>query len=224
MNFENQLELGLGIYTPSEIARILRMPSHKVRWWINQYWDGELGEKYESQYSWKTKDSRAVSFHTLIEFYVMMELSEQGVRTRPLLEGHKILSDRFENPFPFAIKEVLQNIRTDGKKIYFIVDKERILSLDASGQWNLCFIDIFFKNIDFDTKNLAFRYWPLGKNNSILIDPDRKFGHPVIENHNIYPETIYNHFRAGDPVPYIAYVYNLTEKQVHDALEYCEAA
>jgi len=224
MNFENQLELGLGIYTPSEIGRILRMPTHKVRRWINRYWDGELGKRYEARYSWKTNESRAVSFHTLIEFYVMMELSEQGVRTRPLLEGHKILSDIFGSPFPFAMKEVLQNIRTDGKKIYFVVDKECILSLDGSGQLNLCFIDVFFKNLDFDTKNLALRYWPLGKNNSILIDPERKFGHPVIGNRNITPETIYNHFKGGDPAPYIAYVYNLTEKEVYDALEYCEAA
>lgn len=224
MNFENQLELGLGIYTSTEISRILRLPAHKVRRWINRYWDGELGKKYEGQYSWKTNNSQAVSFHTLIEFFVMMQLSEQGVRTRSLLDGHKILSDRFNSPFPFAMKEVLQNIRTDGKKIYFVINDDCILSLDGSNQLNLAFIDDFFKNIDFDSENLAFRYWPLGKNNSILIDPERKFGHPVIGNHNITPETIYNHFKGGDPAPYIAYVYNLTEKQVLDALEYCKAA
>lgn len=224
MNFENQLELGLGIYTPTEIARILRIPSRKVHWWIKRYWDGELGKRYEARYSWKTNNSKAVSFHKLIEFYVMMELSEQGVKTRPLLEAHKILSDRYKSPFPFAKKEVLQNIRTDGKRIYFVVDEASILALDGSGQLNLSFIEVFFKNIDLDTENLAFRYWPLGRCNSILIDPERKFGHPLIANRNIAPEIIYNHIKSGDPVNYIAHVYNLTEKQVDDALEYCNAA
>lgn len=78
--------------------------------------------------------------------------------------------------------------------------------------------------MNFDTKNLAFRYWPLGKNNSIHFDPERKFGHSVIGNRNITQETIHTHFKSGDPAPYIAYVYNLTEKQVYDALEYCVAA
>jgi uncharacterized protein (DUF433 family) len=64
----------------------------------------------------------------------------------------------------------------------------------------------------------------MGKQNSIVLDPKRKFGHPVIENYNIYPETIYKLYKAGDPIPYIAHVYELTEQQVNNAIEFCQAA
>lgn len=223
MNFENQLKLGIGVYTPMEIARILRVPYFKVNRWINKYWDGELGKEFESRYSWKTDNSRAVSFHTFIEFYVMIQLAEQGVKTRKVLEAHKQLSEIHSTPFPFASKKVLESPETDGEKLYLKLNGN-ILALDGTSQLNLKFINLFFKNLDFDHNELASRFWPLGKNKSILIDPSRKFGHPVINNHNIYPETIYNLYMAGDPIKYIAHVYPLSKKQIYDALEYCKAA
>lgn len=223
MNFENQLEIGIGIYTTSEIARILRLPYQKVNRWLNKYWDGELGKRFETKYSWEVDKTKAVSFHTLIEFYVMMQLSEAGVRTRNVLDAHKELSNLYKSSFPFAIKEVLEGMETDGKSIFFKIDND-LISLDGTQQLNLQFIEQFFKNLDFDSNSLATRFWPMGKDNSILLDPSRKFGHPVIDDHNIYPETIYNHYKAGDPIHYIAHVYQITEHQVNNAIQFCQAA
>lgn len=223
MNFENTLQLGIGIYTPSEIAKILRLPYQKVNRWIEKYWDGELGEEFENKYSWKTDNSKAVGFHTLVEFYVMMQFAEVGVKTRSVLESHKELSCLFNTAFPFALKEVLNGIETDGRKIY-LTENDRVMTLDGTKQLNLKFIHRFFKKLDFDTDHLASRYWPLGRKKSVLIDPERKFGHPVLNNKNIYPETIYQHYIAGDPIPYLAYVYELTEDEVKNALEFCEVA
>lgn len=223
MIFENKLQLGLGIYTTAEIAQILRLPYYKVNRWIDKYSDGELGQEFEQRYSWKTDNSKAVSFHTLVEFYVMMQLTEAGVKTRKVLEAHKELSQIFNTNFPFALKEVLDGINTDGKRIFFNVDNATI-TLDGTKQFNLEFIRVFFKKLEFDGNNLASKLWPLGKEKSVLIDPTRKFGHPVLELKNIYPETIYGHFKAGDPIEYISYVYELTEKEVHDAIEFIAAA
>jgi len=223
MIFENKPQLGLGIYTPAEIAQILRLPYYKVNRWIDKYWDGELGQEFEKSYSWKTENSKAVSFHTLVEFYVMMQFADAGVKTRKVLEAHKELSQNFNTSFPFALKEVLDGINTDGKRIFFSLN-DNTLTLDGTKQLNLGFIKVFFKKLDFDANNLASKLWPLGKEKSILIDPSRKFGHPVMEMKNIYPETIYGHFKAGDPIEYISYVYELTEKEVRDAIEFIAAA
>lgn len=106
MIFENKPQLGLGIYTPAEIAQILRLPYYKVNRWIDKYWDGELGHEFEQRYSWKTDNSKAVSFHTLVEFYVMMQLADAGVKTRKVFEAHKELSQIFNTNFPFTLKEV----------------------------------------------------------------------------------------------------------------------
>lgn len=223
MIFENKPQLGLGIYTPAEIAQILRLPYYKVNRWIDTYWDGELGREFEKKYSWKTENSKAVSFHTLVEFYVMMQLADAGVKTRKVLEAHKELSQLYDTSFPFALKEVLDGINTDGKRIFLSVE-DTTITLDGTKQLNLGFIKIFFQKLEFDANNLASRLWPLGKEKSVLIDPERKFGHPVLEMKNIFPETIYGHYKAGDPIEYISYVYKVTEKEVRDAIEFIDAA
>tara|TARA_R110000744_G_scaffold265698_2_gene379765 strand:+ start:69 stop:740 length:672 start_codon:yes stop_codon:yes gene_type:complete len=223
MNFENKPKIGSGIYTASEIASILRVPYRKVYTWMNKYWDGKIGKEFGSKYSWDINGTRAVSFHTFIEFYVMMRFSEAGVKPKQVLAAHTELSKMYSTAFPFARKEVLKGIRSDGKHIFLKTIKGTI-ELDGTKQLNLDLIDMFFINLEFDKDNLASRFWPIGKEKSILVDPNRRFGHPVIDGKNIFPEIIYNHHKAGDPIAYIAHVYQISEEEVNHALEYCKAA
>lgn len=211
------------MYTTSEVAQILQLPYYKVHKWINKYWDGDLGKEFEKKYSWDTDNSRAISFHTLVEFYVMMRLTEAGVKTKEILKAHKELTKMYNSAFPFALKDVLSQIKTDRKKIYLSY-KNDLVTLDGTKQFNLSFIKLFFEKLDFDQSNLATRFWPLGKEKSIIIDPQRKFGHPVLSNKNIYPETIYKHIQAGDPNDYIGYIYGLSDKEIKDAVKFMKAA
>ena len=223
MNFENRPKIGTGIYTASEIANILRVPYRTVYTWMNKYWDGKIGKEFGSKYSWNINGKRAVSFHTFIEFYVMMRFSESGVKPKHVLEAHTELSKMYATAFPFARKEILKGMRSDGKHI-FLKTIEGTIELNGTKQFNLGLIEVFFINLEFDKDNLASRFWPIGKEKSILIDPKRRFGRPVIDGKNIFPEIIDNHFKAGDPIAYIAQVYQISEAEVNHALEYCKAA
>ena len=82
MDFENKLSLNNGIYTMPDISKILRIPYFKVNKWVNCYWDIRLGSLFEQKYSWTIENTKAVSFHTLIEFYVLYLLGEAGVSTK----------------------------------------------------------------------------------------------------------------------------------------------
>ena len=223
VDFENKLSIGNGIYTIREIARILRLPYAKVHRWLNTYWEGELGKFFEGNYSWKVENSQAVGFHTLIEFYILVQFAEAGVKTREVLKAHIELSKELQTPFPFAQRNVLEKIRTDGKKI-FLTSNGITCTLDGTKQLNLSLIRLFLKNLEFDSDLVASRFWPLGKEKGILVDPRRKFGHPVVNTSNIYPETIYNLYKAGEPEKFIAFTYEISEEDVRHAIEYCEAA
>lgn len=221
--FENKLQLGNGIYTVQEIAKIFRLPYQKVHLWINKYWDGELGKAYEQNYSWQIENTKAVGFHTLVEFYVMLQLAEAGVKTRQVLNAHKELAKSFRTNFPFAKREVLENISTDGKKIYLKLNGDTI-TLDGSKQLNLDFIKVFFKKLDFDNEMLASRFWPLGKDVNIVCDPHRKFGQPIINGTNIQAEAIYRMFLANEPIDFIASLYETSKKNVIDAIAFNQTA
>ncbi len=217
--FENHLQLGNGVFTTQEIAQILRVPYYKVSKWITQYWDGELGKCYEQQYSWSVGNTRAVGFHTLIEFYVMMQFAEAGVKIRKVLNAHKELSVKYQTNFPFAKKEVLDNISTDGLKIYLKINGDTI-TLDGSKQLNLDFIKVFFKNLDFDNDMLASRFWPMGKEHKVVCDPHRKFGQPVLDGTSIQSEAIYRMYLAKEPISFIASIYEIPLKSVKDAIAF----
>ena len=221
--FENKPEIGKGIYTLRDVATILKMPYNKVHKWIRKYWDGKLGKKFQQQYSWERDGSVAVNFHTVVELYVMIEFAEQGVKTKEVLIAHKDLSEIFQTPFPFAQKKVLNELRTDGKRIYWENEEGKPITMNGTKQLNLDFIQMFFKKMEFDGEVVS-KLWPMGKESSIVIDPQRKFGNPIIEGRNIYPETIFGHYKAGDPLNYIAFIYEITEKEAQDAIHYCESA
>lgn len=221
--FAHKPTLGKGIFTPAEIARFLQLPTSTINRWINTYWDGEFAFGLDHGASWKIDGSKAVDFLTMIEIVVMGTISEQGVRSREIAKAHKVLSDIYKTSHPFASRSVINRLKIDGKRIYF-VDGDHIINLDGTHQINLDFIKDLFKNLDFDTDELATRYWPLGKDKSIVVDPKRKFGHPVIAGKNIYPETIFGMIEAGDSPAFIASLYDLSDKEVQDAINYCSAA
>ncbi|GEO04480.1 hypothetical protein AAE02nite_21440 [Adhaeribacter aerolatus] len=222
--YENKPQLGGGIYTIPDIAQILRVPTNKANRWINTYWEEKLGKEFNHKYSWNLGQTKAVSFHTLIELYVFYQFNRAGVKPNTVLHAHQILSKRFNTLFPFANEKVLASLKTDGRRIYLNHWNEIIVTLDSTNQLNLDFIKLFFKLVDFDEESTAKAFWPLGKVKSIVCDPKRQFGHPVIADTNIYPESIYNLFKAGEPISFISQLYEITEKQVEDAIEYCIAA
>lgn len=221
MLFENESKIGIGSFTAKEIAEILDIKYQTINRWINVYWDGKLGKEYGEKYSWVTDNKRAVSFHTLVEFYIMMLFSEAGVKPKQVLNAHKELSDFYKTAFPFAKKVVLSNIKTDGKRIY-LDESNEIITLDGSKQFNLNLIRVFYTKLEFDSDDLASKFYPLGKDKSILVDPQRKFGHPVFKNTNIFPEVLYQHYKAGDSIQYLEAVYELSKEEIEDAMVYCQ--
>jgi uncharacterized protein (DUF433 family) len=212
------------MYTVPDIAHILRIPVAKVNRWVKEYWDKRFSKSFGQTYSWKSGSSRAVNFHTLIELCICFKLSEDGVSTKAIIEAHQALSEIFNTSHPFASAEILPKISSDSKKIYFKENDKIIYSLDVHRQFNVEFVQLFFKNIEFNENSIAQRLWPLGKDRHIVVDPSHQFGQPVVENTNIYPETLYGLFKAGEPINFIAHIYDISEKDVSDAIEFCQAA
>lgn len=224
MNFENEAKLGVGIFTIPDLADILNIKYYKVSRLLNEYWDARLAVEFRSKYSWTVELNKAVGFHTLVEFYIFYQFKEVGVSTRNILKAHKELSEIYKTPFPFAKSHILKGINCFGKKIVFETPDGEFIDLDSTKQLNLKFIKNFTKKLEFDRNNLAERLYPMGKTSSIVVDPKHKFGQPTIKGTNLYPETIYNLHRAKESKSFIASSYEISLKQVNDAIEYCKNA
>lgn len=221
--FENSPQLNAGIYTLPDIARLLGMPYRKAHRWLAQYWEGKLGQEYRRQYSWSVDNTKAVSFHTLMELHIFYQLNQAGVKPGRILEAHKELVSITGEAFPFATKRILEGLRSDGKQVLLYRKDGTAISLDGTKQFNLGFVLDFMRKLDFH-EGVASRFWPMGKENVVNCDPKRQFGHPVVGNTNIYPELLASMHRAGDSIAFLAANYKLTPKEVRDSIAFSNQA
>ncbi len=214
--------LGYGIYTVPDLAKILNLKYYKVQRLLSEYWDNRLAKGLGKRYSWTDGKSKAVSFHTLVEFYTFFQLREAKIQTQEILKAHEILSNNYGTAFPFATSELLNSIRIAGKKILFKKNKDEIVNLDFSGQFNIQYLVNFMKKLDFQKEDdMASRLWPLGKKRNIVVDPKYQFGHPTIEGTRILPRVIYGMSLADEPIPFIAKTFRISVAAVEDAIDYC---
>ena len=64
----------------------------------------------------------------------------------------------------------------------------------------------------------------MGKDHSIVVDPEHQFGSPIIEGTNIKVSTLASLGRGGETVDFISKMFNLTTSQVDEALRFAKAA
>ena len=210
-------DIGTGIYTIPDIASILRLPTAKVRRWMKEYWNEKFSQGEPNTFSQGFGKEQVTNFYTLIEFYTFYQLRLNGVSSFKINKAHDVLAKVYKTKYPFA----KSNILTDGKNIFFSGEIGEIIEADRTLQINIKeILEPFCKSIDFDVDSLDTRFYPLGKKHEIIIDPHRQFGQPVIGDTNILTETVFDLYRAGEPLKVIANIFELTSKQVKDAIDF----
>lgn len=210
--------LGSGIYTVADISNLLSIPRYKVRRYLNEYWNERAGKKFFNEtYSWSVdKKIKAVNFYTLIELYTCFHLQDLGVTPKEILKSRTAMIKDLNIPYPFASNTLL----SDGKKIWFEF-KDSIVKADGSRQTDFVeFIHDFANKIDFDSNKIADKFWPAGKDSNIVINPHNQFGQPILDGTNINAEVIYSMYESGEPTDAISILYDISLKQVHDAISF----
>jgi uncharacterized protein (DUF433 family) len=217
--FSNHPKLGYGIFTVADVASILDLSKEKVRRWLKEYWDLQLVPEAADKNSWGEHRDKSINFYVLVEFYVFYELRRHKVPVNRIIKAHKLLGERFNNPYPFASNRIM----TDGRNILFSNDEgESIVDADAAMQFNLReIIEDFLTKIDFDSEQqIARRLYPAGKSKRIVVDPDHQFGQPVVTGTNILTSTIYALHKGGEKANFIASLYGISKSAVTDAIKF----
>lgn len=219
MKVESTVRLGIGIYTVQDIATILHLPVRKVKRWLDDYWNGILKDIHKTSFTWGEGRNTAMSFYGLIEFYTFYLLRQEGLSVTKIIEAYKAISKFKQTGYPFASSKIL----TDSGSILFEFDETVAIDADPGYKTRITsLLKDYCRKIDFDSNSIAERFYPLGRDKKVIIDPHHQFGQPIIEGTNIYPDTIFHLYKAGEKISRITSLYDLNEKQVKDAIDYCE--
>jgi uncharacterized protein (DUF433 family) len=130
----------------------------------------------------------------------------------------------YRTSHPFAIKR----FHTDGKRIFAeaghalagtplprptykeLSRYERALETVATP---------FFRKFDYEHEEVR-RYWPLGKEKSVVLDPARSFGEPIDTASGVPTAVLYQLYTAGESISRIAQWYQVGAEAVGAAIEY----
>jgi uncharacterized protein (DUF433 family) len=184
--------LDVGFYTISEAARLLRSRPKNIARWLNGYaYRSADGAQKRAQPLWRTQlprhDGNAeLDFRDLIELRFVVAFLEHGVGlnvVRRCLETARRILDE-ERPF------ATRKFRTDGRTIFLEAlaqegsHAEGVVDLKNNQMAFKTIIEPTFEDLDWDGDVVA-RWRPYRGRPTIVIDPKRAFGAPVLTDFGI---------------------------------------
>ncbi len=219
--------IGKGIYTISEAAYLIGLSSRRIRPWIKGYSSRSNTGKISNippliVSSIPIVDQKdVISFVELVELRFVKEFRKRGVSFQVIRRAAKEASKILQVTHPFAYKR----FKTDCKSIflhYSQCEGQKDLILLGKSQYVMEeIIKVYLHEVDFDDlTDLALRWWPMGRENHIVIDPQVAFGSPVIESTRITTETVYKDYLAEDSIKKIAIWYDIKPSKIQSAIDF----
>ena len=218
--------IGKGIYTFAEGARFANVTASKARRLMLGHQRRHGDEVIVDEELWQNEiivdDDNFMSFKDLIELKSIGELSLLGISVQRLRRARNILIDLIEDSYPFSS----ERLRTDGSDLFIEFQKKdsagEFKTVEIfSGQQNFTrIVEDSFKDLDFDNSSPR-RWWINGRENGVVIDPDRSFGEPVDNETGIPTKILYEYSLAHENnYKKVAMDYCISEQTVKRACDF----
>lgn len=214
------VELGKGIYTISDLAYVLKMKKSKVRYWVNSYLREKLPEITAHRYNMNPDQGIFVNFSSLLELYIFEQLELKGHSRKKILECYQVISKKYNTNYPFTKKKIV----SAGGAILF-EDDGKLINADRTLQINMNkVLTQYLEKIEFNVKGKAIKFFPQGKNSSVVLDPEIQFGTPTIIGTRISAHTVVDSYNSGDSKQLISMIYGISNQLLQDVLDFVKAA
>jgi uncharacterized protein (DUF433 family) len=216
--------IGSGIYTVSEASRLTQVSTWRIRRWIRGYSFRTRREIHTSHPVVQSRlasinDSLALSFVDLVEVKLVDRLLERGVTWKTLREASRRGAELLGQSHPFSTGRFW----TDGKTV--------LLELAAEEQ-DAALLDVirdqyifkkvlapFLAQLDFE-QDSAIRWWPLGKQRRIVIDPARSFGQPIVSREGVPTLVLAKAVKVERSLESVAKWFKVSRSSLRDAVDF----
>jgi len=213
--------IGVGLYTPTEAAKLTNIPSRKIIRWLRGHTIG----KREYRPLWKSQieienEGTFLGFLDLVQVRVASAFIDEGVSPQKVRRAIEYGRQIVHADYPFASAR----FRTDGKTVILHVlepgEDDRLIDLFKGGQYLMQrVIEPSLKGLEFED-DFAVRWWPNGKSKGIVVDPKRQFGQPIDDATGV-PTTVLAHAaKAEGSAEKAAKVFMVPIASVHRAVAF----
>jgi uncharacterized protein (DUF433 family)/DNA-binding transcriptional MerR regulator len=208
-----------GIYTIPQAAELVGADVRALRTWVEgrkdkqaPVIDNELG---------RIGRDVAVSFTNLMELRFVSTFAKAGVRLNEIRAIMKEVEDVLKTPHPFAKKVVF---RTDGRKIFAEIARKNgvqvIYDLRSKNyEMHLVVLKSLKENVIWDPAGEAVAWFPRPEiAPNVMVHRSYSFGRPVLKNSHVPTSAIADAYRAEKSVRKVAWMFEVPEKQVKEAI------
>lgn len=215
---------GVGIYSIADAARLTGLSARKIRRWVLGYAHGPRGDRRRSKAIWKLElpaiDGQiALTFRDLMELRFVAAFLDQGVSWTKLRKGHARACDLAGTQHPFCTNK----FKTDGHQIFAdmlsVADERSLVEVTSRQHYFERFLRPLLKDLEFEGDALV-RWWPRGRKRSVVLDPERNFGRPIVQTQGVSTYVLAQAFEANESIAEVCRWYDVSAKELRDALVY----
>lgn len=216
----------VGIYSISEASRLSGVSQGRLRRWLSGYTWRKGSRTSSTAALWRRQlpeieGSLALGFLDLIEARLIDAFRNAGVPWSEIKSAGTKACALLDIDHPFAT----HRFATDGRRIFVeILSTEGEATLLELSKSQYAFDKIvrpsFIRNIDFEES--AVRWWWMGRKRSVVIDPMRQFGAPIVAASGVPTRVLYDSYVAEDSVSRVADLYEVDARTVRDAIDFEE--
>lgn len=216
--------VGLGIYSIPEATRLTGVRAGSIRRWLKGYSFKSSGVRRQSPAVWSGQhapmgDDFALGFLDLQEVRFVNKFRRLGVSWKTIREVSHRAEELFGTRYPFCT----QRFKTDGRELFLDVlegnKDETVIEVLRKQRFFKSVITPYLRGLEFKDLH-PIRWWPLGHSKSVVLDPKRRFGKPIVKNEGVPTSVLAKTYEVEGSVEAVSYWYRVSRTAVKDAIEY----
>lgn len=215
--------IGAGIYTVPEAARLTRVSAPRIRRWLKGYDYKTKKARQHAHPVWAGQldpigSALAVGFRDLMEIRFVNAFLQAGVSWKTMRAAHVAAKEKLGADHPFCTHQ-------------FVTDGRAILLREAQLAGDTCLLNItndqrefeelvcpFLKELDFDGG--ISRWWPLGKERLVVVDPVKNLGQPTVTRSGVPTRVLARSAKANGSLEEVARWFEVAPEEVQDAVDF----
>ncbi len=157
-----------------------------------------------------------VSFTDLVELVAIGGFKRHGFTVPTIRKIVENCQAEFGDPYPLSS----HRFKLGGRDVFVSEGSvlRDVLHRRGRAAWDEI-LGPFLETLDY-RDSYAYRWWPLGRNKPVVVDPSYGFGLPVIVGSGVRTEIIRERVEAGDSNEQIAYDFNVQPDEIESAIQF----
>lgn len=221
--------VGQGVYTLAEAGRLTGVPVRSLRRWAHGYsYDYRGTSRFSPAIIGTGLEQRAdepiLEFRDIIEIRFLSAFRKAGVSWSVIRRVAEKVHQQIDSTHPFATRV----FRTDGRTI--------LLQLISDDRTDRRLVDLLRDQYEWDALVEAYlvqekvefgpdmqdpiRWWPLGKDRNVVVDPSRAFGAPIVPKEGVQTFLLANAVAVEGDADFVATWYGVDRASVEDAIKF----